>query len=447
MVRCWPIRYEPDGVRKGMLARLGEGKWKAFGCGSSGEWMDKAGIKGRHSTESRLRVLIVASHPVQYESPILQLLEQDPRVESEVAYCSMQGAEAGIDPDFGVEVKWDMPLLDGYQWTLIRNRSWAPRIGSFFGLLNVGIWRKIRRGKFDAVVVLTGYVYATFWIAVIAAKMSNVPVLFGTDATSLQPRDGRRWKIFIKSLLLPAIFRLANIVIIPSEAGRQFMLSLGISDSRIVLTPFVVDNAWWRQRASEVNRSEVRRKWGIPEDGLVVAFCAKLQPWKRPDDVLRAFAKANVDGTYLVFAGDGSMRAGLEARAKDLGLVERTRFLGFVNQSGLPAVYRSADLFVMPSEYDPCPAVVCEAMLCGCPVVLSDAIRGRFDLVNEGRTGFIYRCGNVGALAGILGTALRDRAKLAELSRAAVLRMETWSPRENVDGLVLAVERAHARRA
>jgi glycosyltransferase involved in cell wall biosynthesis len=220
---------------------------------------------------------------------------------------------------------------------------------------------------------------------------------------------------------------------------------MGISDSRIVPTPFVVDNAWWRQRASEVNRSDVRRQWGIPEDALVVLFCAKLQPWKRPDDLLRAFAKANVAGTYLVFAGDGSMRAGLEAEAKELGISERTRFLGFVNQTGLPAVYRSADLFAMPSEYDPCPVVVCEAMLCGCPVILSDEVRGRFDLVNEGRTGFIYPCGNVDAMAKILAAILSDRAKLAELSRAAVARMETWSPRDHVDALVMAAERAQTR--
>ena len=396
--------------------------------------------------ERPLRVLIVASHPVQYESPILRLLEQDSRVESEVAYCSLQGAESGVDPEFGVEVKWDIPLLDGYKWTLIRNRSWAPRIGSFFGLLNMGIWRKIRRGNFDAVVVLTGYVYATFWIALAAAKLSGVPVLFGTDATGLQPRDGRRWKVPIKRLLLPLIFRLADIVIITSEAGRQFVLSLGIADSRIVLRPFVVDNMWWRQRAAEANRSAVRREWVIPEDAPVVLFCAKLQPWKRPDDVLRAFAKANVEGAYLVLAGDGPLRGNLEAAARSLGVAERTRFLGFVNQTGLPSVYRSADLFVLPSKYDACPVVVCEAMLCGCPVVLSDEIRGRFDLVNEGRTGFIYPCGNIDVLAGILGSVLRDGTKLAELGRAAILRMETWSPRENVDALVLAVERARAGR-
>jgi glycosyltransferase involved in cell wall biosynthesis len=376
---------------------------------------------------------------------MFRLYANDPRLEILVAYCSLQGAEARIDPDFGVEVKWDVPLLEDYPWILVKNRSWRPGLGSFFGLFNPGIWALIRRGNFDAVVFYTGYVYATFWIAVSAAKLTGVPVLFGTDATSLQPRDAKRWKLPIKRFLLPKIFRLAEVVIIPSEAGRQYILSMGISDSRVVLTPFVVDNAWWGERASEVDRSAVRRAWGVPEVASVVLFCAKLQPWKRPDDVLNAFAKANVEGTYLVFAGDGPMRASLEASAKTLGIAERVRFLGFVNQTGLPAVYRSADLFVLPSEYDPCPAVVCEAMLCGCPVVLSDEIRGRFDLVEDGETGFIYPCGNIDLLAGIVANSLRDRAKLAELSHRAVKRMETWSARENVEGLVMAVERASSR--
>jgi glycosyltransferase involved in cell wall biosynthesis len=396
-------------------------------------------------SQRRLRVLVVSTHPVQYASPIFRLLGEDPRIESQVAYCSLQGVEAQIDPDFGVEVKWDIPLLEGYRWVLIPNRSWTPRVGSFFGLLNLGIWRLIRRESFDAIVLLTGYTCATFWVAIVAAKASGISVLFSTDATSLKPLDGKRWKLAVKRFLLPAIFRLADVVLIPSEAGRQFILSLGIPESRVVLTPFVVDNTWWRQRASEVDRSAVRQRWGIPDDALVVLFCAKLQPWKRPDDVLRAFARASVKGSYIVFAGDGAMRPSLQATAKVLGVADRTRFLGFVNQTGLPSVYKSADLFVLPSEHDRCPVVVCEAMLCGCPVVLSDEICGRFDLVKDGETGFIYRCGNIEALARILTNALEDRSKLTELGRAAVKRMETWSPRENVDGIALAVERTQVR--
>lgn len=393
-----------------------------------------------------VRVLMVASHPVQYSSPIIRLMAQDPRLEIKVAYCSMQGAEPHIDPDFGIEVKWDVPLLEGYPWVLVPNRSPVPGVGSFFGLFNPGVWRLISRGKFDAVVLYTGYVCATFWMAIAAAKWNHIPVVFGTDATTLQPRDYKGWKLQVKKLLVPAIFRLADVAIAPSEASRRFILGLGIPESRIALTPFVVDNPWWRQQASEVDRGAVRREWRIPEEALVVLFCAKLQPWKRPDDALRAFAKANVKGTFLVFAGDGPMRASLESNAKSLGVVERTRFLGFVNQSGLPSVYRSADLFILPSKSDACPVVVCEAMLCGCPVVLSDEIRGRFDLVKDGETGFIYPCGNIDALAAILSSTLTDRSKLSELGRAAVTRMETWSPRENVDGTVQAVEKACNRR-
>jgi glycosyltransferase involved in cell wall biosynthesis len=397
-------------------------------------------------TQRPLRVLLIGTHPVQYSSPMFRLYANDPRLEIQVAYCSLQGAEAEFDRDFGVEVKWDVPLLEGYPWVEVPNRSWSPGLGSFFGLFNPGIWSLIRRGSFDAVVFYTGYAYAAFWMGIAAAKLSGVPILFGTDATSLQPRDAKRWKLPIKRFLLPKIFRLADIVIIPSEAGRQFILSMGISDSRVVLTPFVVDNTWWSERASEVDRGAVRREWGVPEDAPVALFCAKLQPWKRPSDVLNAFAKANVEGAFLVFAGDGPMRASLEAAAKSLGIAERTRFLGFVNQTGLPSVYRSADLFVLPSEYDPCPAVVCEAMLCGCPAVLSDEIRGRFDIVEDGETGFIFPCGNVDVLAEILANALGERAKLAELSRNAITRMEAWSPQMNLDGLAMAVERASSRR-
>jgi len=392
--------------------------------------------------ERPVRVLMVATHPVQYASPMYRLYAKDPRIEILVAYCSLQGAESLVDREFGVEVKWDVPLLEGYSWIALPNRSWRRGLGSFFGLFNPGIWRLIRDGNFDAVVLYTGYAVATFWIAVAAAKLRGIPILFGTDATGLQPQHLARWKIPVKRRLLPKIFRLADVVISPSEATRQYILGMGVPDSRIVLTPFVVDNPWWTQCASEVDRGVVRRTWGVPEDALVALFCAKLQPWKRPADLLHAFAKASVEGAYLVFAGDGPLRSDLEATAKLLGIAERTRFLGFVNQTGLPSIYCSADLFVLPSEYDACPVVVCEAMLCGCPVVLSDEVRGRFELVKDGETGFIYACGNVDMLAKILANALGNRARLAELRRSAVTRMETWSPRENLEGAVMALQQA-----
>ena len=389
-----------------------------------------------------LRVLFVASHPVQYATPIFRLLAKDPRVEIKVAYCSMQGAEPELDPHFGVEVKWDIALMEGYPWIRLPNRFGKPKVGSFLGLCNTAIWKLIRRGAFDAVVLYTGYVYATFWMAVAAAKVSGTVVLFGTDAHSLAARTGERWRTWVKRWLWPRLFRLADVVLVVSTGGVTLMRSLGIPEDRIALAPFCVDNDWWAEKSDLVDREGVRARWGVPPNAAVVLFCAKLQPWKRPMDLLRAFAKAIDAGAFLVFAGDGASKPDLEFEAKSLGVFDRVRFLGFVNQSGLPEVYTASDVLVLPSEYEPFGLVVNEAMLCRCPVIVSDRVGARFNLVRDGETGFVYPCGDVDALGRLLRRGLLDRPMLRRMGEAARARIANWSHVDNAQAVVASVSKA-----
>lgn len=393
-------------------------------------------------SDRRYRVLFVASHVVQYATPLFRRLAQHPKLDVQVAYCSLQGAEPGLDREFGVEVAWDVPLLDGYPWVAIANRSPWPGVGRFFGLVNPGLWRLVRTGGYDAVISYTGYAYVSFWILAVAAKLSRVPLLSSTDAYNLGGASPRRWKSLLKRVCLPLVYRLYDVVLAPSEATIRFVESLGVPRGRIMFTPGGFDTEWWARESGRSNGAETRTRWGVPENSRVLLFCAKLQPRKRPQDVLRAFATLDGVNRFLVFAGDGPLRAELEAEAKALGVLKRVIFLGFVNQTQLPALYRAADLFVLPSEWDGCPLVVCEAMSCGCPVVLSDAIPGRFELVRHGESGFIYPCGNVAALARVLNRALQDPKMLQELSLSAAERMRTWSLNTYAEGLVRAFERA-----
>ena len=387
-------------------------------------------------------MLIIASHPVQYSAPIFRLLTQQPGIEILVAYCSMQGAEKQFDPGFGVPVKWDIPLLEGYPWELIPNRSLFPKLDSFLGPVNPGMWRLTSRGNFDAIVLYTGYMCATFWIALAAASWKRIPVIFGTDAHELAPRDGKRWKLLVKRWFWPPLFGIADIVLIVSSGGAALMRSLGIPEERIVLAPFCVDNEWWVKKSNMVDRAAVRARWGVPKDAAVILYCAKLQTWKRPQDVLAAFAKVPDLGAYLVFAGDGALRPELESAAKLLGVSERVRFLGFVNQSGLPEAYTASDIFVLPSEHEPFGLVVNEAMLCRCPVIVSDRVGARFDLIREGETGYVFPCGDVDALATVLKQALSDRQVLRRMGEAARARMASWSLADYVNAVVEAVSRA-----
>ncbi|MHB8413045.1 MAG: glycosyltransferase family 4 protein [Candidatus Acidiferrales bacterium] len=393
-------------------------------------------------TDKKLRVLLLCAHPTQYGSPMWRLIAQRPEIDILVAYCSLQGAESHVDPGFGVEVAWDVPLLDNYPWVQLKNRSPSPVTHKFFGLINPGVWRLIRSGRFDAVAIFTGYMCATFWIAAVAAKLSGIPILFGTDAHGLRPLDGRKWKVPVKKHLWPRLFRLADIVIAPSSGTLALMRSLGIPPERVMLMPYVVNNEWWDENIKRVDRVAVRRNWNIPADAPVVLFCAKLQPWKRPQDLLRAFASANVPGSYLVYAGDGAMRNALEAESNRLDISDRTRFLGFVNQSTLPQVYCGSDLLVLPSEYEAFGLVVNEAMLCGRGVIVSDRVGAKFDLIREGETGFVYPCGDIEALARLLQDTLSDRDALQRYGEAARQRMTEWSPQAYVDSFIEGVRRA-----
>jgi glycosyltransferase involved in cell wall biosynthesis len=305
----------------------------------------------------RFKVLAVASHPVQYMAPLFRLMASEPALDLHVAYCSLRGAQAALDPDFQVSVEWDLPLLDGYSWSEIPNRGSGNE--SFWGLRNPGLKSLIRDGEFDAVLCYLGYVCASFWIVRNAAKAAGSAFLFGTDAHSLQPRDGKSWK--------------------------------------------------------------------------------------RPLDLLRAFSEAAVERSILVFAGDGPERCRLQEEAAKLDVLQRVRFLGFVNQSQLPAVYSSADVMVLPSDYEPFAVVVNEAMCCGCPVVASDRVGAARDLVAPLGPGFVFPVGGVAALARILRSAFSDREKLRERGCAGAIFVETHSPTRTVAATVEAIGKAVER--
>jgi glycosyltransferase involved in cell wall biosynthesis len=360
-----------------------------------------------------------------------------------VAYCTLRGAETTHDPGFGAHIQWDVPLLDGYSWTHVPNRGSGH--DSFFGLFNPGLWRLIRSGNFDAVICLTGYRNTTFWIAFLAAKFSKTAFLFGTDAVSLTPRDSRAWKTKAKKYLWPRLFRLADQVIVPSGGGVDLMRSLGIPQERITLTPFVVDNDWWIEQSKLVDGAALRASWGVSPNDVVILFSAKLQPWKRPLDLLRAFAKASLSNGILVFAGEGPLRPQLESEAANLGVASRVRFLGFVNQSQLPAVYTAADLLVLPSEFEPFGLVVNEAMCCARPVIASDRAGASRDLVAPVCPDFVFHCGDVDALAELIRKAAADPARLKELGRAALSHIQTWSPERNIAASAEAVRVAVSR--
>lgn len=390
----------------------------------------------------KYRVLLLSDRPVQYMSPLLRRQAQHPQLEILVAYCSLQGAVAAVDPGYGVEVKWDVPLLEGYDWVSLAEEKTGRRPG----LLSKAIWRLVRDGDYDALYV-GGYYFREAWTAMLGAKLTGVPILLSTDMHRLKSfRVESKFMQAVKKVIVSRIFRMAGAVNTGSSGATAYVRSLGVPEERILLSGNVVDNDWWSERAAAVDRSAVRKTWNVPTDAPAVLYCAQLQPWKRPLDLLEAFSRSQVPGSYLIMAGEGPLRGDVERRARELGIADRVRLLGFVNQSGLPAVYSSCDVFVLPSDSDTFGLVVNEAMLCGLPAVVSEDVGAKFDLVRDGETGYVFPTGNADALAVILRRLLGDRSRIEQMGAAAKERMKTWTPEMNVSAFVRAVQIAAANR-
>ena len=300
--------------------------------------------------------------------------------------------------------------------------------------------------RFDCCIVY-GHAYISFWLAIATAKLLGKPVLIGTDATSLQTTSGANCKISLKAKLkrklLPFFYnRVVDLVLVPSSASRRFICSLGVPEERVTVTPYVVDNERISNLVAHADRRKVRGQLQIPDDAAVVIFCAKFLPRKRPHDALKAFAAAEVPGSYLLMVGDGPLMEALKSEAAELGIADRVRFPGLIMYSRLPELYASSDVLVFPSEHEPFGLPVNEAMLCGIPAIVSDRVGAGYDLVEDGETGFVYPCGDVSALAKILSDVLPDRMLLKSMGEQASKRMASWSPAANAEATIRAVEKA-----
>lgn len=154
----------------------------------------------------------------------------------------------------------------------------------------------------------------------------------------------------------------------------------------------------------------------------------RLVAQKGVDVLLNALAMPGLERAALDVVGDGDWRDRLEGQAAALGLTDRVRFLGWLDRAELAEIYRSVDVFVLPSRDEGMPNVVLEAMASGLPVAAS-RVAGAEDLVAEGETGFLVPPEDADALAAALRKLTDDadlRAVLGARGRARVEAEFTW---------------------
>lgn len=152
-------------------------------------------------------------------------------------------------------------------------------------------------------------------------------------------------------------------------------------------------------------REQVRRDLGLNEIGPLVVTASRLSAQKALDVMLEAMVR--VDAT-LVVAGEGPLQGELQARAGDLGIQDRVRFLGF--RTDVADLIAAADVFCLSSVWEGVPLAAMEAARLGTPIVATD-VGGTGELVRDGISGRLVPPGDPAALAEAVEDVLSDPEK------------------------------------
>ncbi|PKU24508.1 glycosyl transferase family 1 [Telmatospirillum siberiense] len=391
-----------------------------------------------HSPESvenaprsdKYRIAHLVSHPIQYHAPLLRHISAQPDIDLTVFFQSDLSLKGYYDRGFGRMIQWDVPLLDGYRHEFLPSIGRHDRVDGLRPISH-GIATRLWRGNFD-VLWVHGYARWFNWVAMAAARAASIPTLVRDDSTS-NSISRSKLKIFLKrQIFFRSLGNISSGFLAPGTMNANYYIENGIDESKIYRTPYCVDNDYFRRLAeiAKPRREEFRTELRLEPGRPVILFASKLQWLKRAGDLLSAFGKITSQTEkgkkpYLLFVGDGEMREELENGARPYG--EDVRFLGFRNQSELPAFFDLCDVFVLPSQFETWGLIINEVMNVGRPVIVSDRVGCGTDLVRDWINGFVYPAGNVDALAEALKNVLADGDRAAGMGRASRALIEQWS--------------------
>ena len=388
----------------------------------------------------------LVSHPIQYQAPLLRRIAAEPGIALTVLFGSDFSVRGYTDRGFGVDVAWDVPLLDGYRHRFLPRLRDTGTV-SATAPLNRGILNALREGgegrPFDALWV-HGYASVNAWQGMLAAKALGMPVLLRAESW-LRDRARSAVKLAAKRAFFAGLREVVDAVLpIGSLNAAYWSYYLGDAVPQFRV-PYAVDNEYFRRlsAAAGTQRSALRAELELETGRPVILFASKLQRRKRCADLLEAFARLLRDGhpsrPYLLIVGDGEERVALERSAREHRLAD-VRFCGFRNQSELPRFFDLASVFVLPSEHEPWGLIVNEAMNAGCAIVVSDDVGSQPDLVTDGQEGFVYPVGNIEALTAALAGVLGSPETAGAMGQRALERIAGWDFEADVRGLCAALE-------
>ncbi len=369
------------------------------------------------------KLAIVCTHPIQYNSPWFQLLTRRGKIALKVFYTWSQTEQGPkYDPDFKKVVEWDIPLLDGYEYTFVPNVSQEPGSHHFKGIDNPSLNKTIAAWKPDAILII-GWSFKSH-LACMRYFKGKVPVLFRGDSTLLDERRGI--KTFLRRFFLTWVYRNIDKALYAGTNNKAYFKAHGVKEKQLLLAFHAIDNDRFSIPSPAQNEAvnNLRRSLSINDDHFVVLFAGKLEEKKNPFFLLDLAKKITDPDFIFLFTGNGPLEEALKAKAAG---DKRIKFLPFQNQSLMPAVYALGSVFMLPSNGpgETWGLGANEAMAAGLPVVLSAKVGGAVDLIRN--NGLLFPPGKTSEVVRYLTELKASPRELAMAKAFSLQRIKKFS--------------------
>jgi glycosyltransferase involved in cell wall biosynthesis len=227
----------------------------------------------------------------------------------------------------------------------------------------------------------------------IAAYLAGVPVIIhtfhGFGFTPGQSKWMRR--LFVRLEQFCAL--LSTHLIFVSKDNEEEAKALGIGTNKthsLIRSGITIPHPQPLSLKGEGGRRPgegIRRECGIPDEAWVVATIGNFKPQKNPMDVIKTAKEvlAKDPSVHFLMAGDGELRASVEALAQSEGITSQVHFLGW--RQDVPALLAASNCFLLTSLWEGLPRAIVEASAARLPSV-AYAVNGVKEIIQDGETGF-----------------------------------------------------------
>lgn len=327
------------------------------------------------------KIAIITSHPIQYNSPLFSLMNSEANIELMVFYTwGEESLGSKYDPDFGKVIEWDIPLLDGYNYTFLKNTSKESGSHHFKGIINPTLNKEIEEWGAE-IVWVWGWSFDSHLKAMRYFK-GKVPVWFRGDSTLLDEPRGFSLRKLARRIFLSWVYKHIDKAFYVGTHNKAYFRAHGLNENQLVYAPHAIDNGRFADPTGIfAKEAKLRRKQlDIDKDSKVLLFVGKFEPKKNPFYFKKLIEKSEDKGITGIMVGHGSLENELKKNAP-----KNLIFLPFQNQSKMPVVYRMADVLILPSQGpgETWGLALNESLASGTPIIASDNCGGAIDLINS----------------------------------------------------------------